>query len=70
VPRRDSVEEDFYRVGEAESGLVRGVKVAASLLGLCNDTIGSPYSPATPEQIRDVAQKLDKFRKAFQETFA
>lgn len=64
------VENDFYRVGEAESSLIRGVKVAASLLGLCNDTIGSPYSPATPEQIRDVAQKLDRFQKAFQEDLA
>jgi dihydrodipicolinate synthase/N-acetylneuraminate lyase len=64
------VDKDFYRVGEAESALIRGVKVAAGLLGLCNDTIGSPYSPATPEQIRDVAQKLDRFQMALQEAFA
>lgn len=64
------VDKDFYRVGEAESALVRGVKITAGLLGLCNDTIGLPYSPATPEQIRDVAQKLDRFQKALQDALA
>lgn len=64
------VEEDFYCIGEVESALIRGVKVAAKLLGLCNNTIGSPYSPATPEQIRDVAEKLERFHKPLQEALA
>jgi len=56
------VHQDFYRVGESESSLIRGMKVTASLMGICGATLVPPYARATPEETAAVAVGLARFQ--------
>ncbi len=64
------VERDFYRVGESESSLIRGIKAAASHMGICSATMAPPYVSATPEEITEVALRLERFQEVLLETFS
>ena len=37
------VSESFYRIGKYSSSIIKGIKCAASCLGLCNDFMAEPF---------------------------
>jgi 4-hydroxy-tetrahydrodipicolinate synthase len=63
------VERDFYKVGEAESSLVRGVKAALSITGICGRTMVEPFASADDEEIESVRTNLTKY-ETFSEGYA
>lgn len=63
------VERDFYRVGEAESSLVRGVKAALSVAGICGATMVEPYASADKAEVDAVRSNLAKY-ESFAERYA
>lgn len=52
------VEEQFYAVGDAESGLVRGLKAALAVQGICSPALVRPYLPASAEEQQMVRERL------------
>lgn len=52
------VEGDFYRVGEPESSLVRGMKAALSVAGICGCSMVEPYASADDNELRAVRSSL------------
>ncbi len=50
----------IYRVGEPGSSYLRGLKCAASLLGLCTTVMAEPYVPLSPAEQEQIRQNLTK----------
>lgn len=63
------VGQDFYKVGETESSLVRGVKAALSVMGICGRTMVEPYDSADDSEILTVRNHLEKY-ELFSEGYA
>ena len=47
-----------YRVGEPSSSYLRGLKCAASLLGLCPYVMAEPYAPLSPPEQEQIRRNL------------
>jgi len=60
------VERDFYKVGEPESSLVRGVKAALSIKGICGRTMVEPHVGADDKEVKQVRHRLTAY-EAFSE---
>jgi dihydrodipicolinate synthase/N-acetylneuraminate lyase len=60
------VERDFYKVGEPESSLVRGVKAALYIKGICGFTMVEPFVGADDDEIEEVRHRLAGY-EAFSE---
>jgi dihydrodipicolinate synthase/N-acetylneuraminate lyase len=58
------VERDFYGVGDPQSSLVRGLKTALSLEGVCETTMTEPYLAPTEAEVAQVAQRLAVWKEA------
>lgn len=54
------VSAGVYRVGEPGSSYLRGLKCAASLLGLCTTAMAEPYVPLSPAEQKQIRQNLTK----------
>lgn len=61
------VDREFYHAGEGEASLIRGVKAAASLMGICGETLASPHAAATREEITAIGQRLGCFERDLNE---
>lgn len=54
----DQISAGVYNTGEPESSYFRGMKCAASLLGLCTGTMAEPYEVLKPEEQEQIRQRL------------
>lgn len=54
----DQISSGIYKVDEEESSYLRGLKCAASLLGLCSESMAEPYAPFGPEERDRIRQCL------------
>ncbi len=54
----DQISSGVYDVGEPESSYLRGMKCAASLLGLCTGAMAEPYRALTSQEREQIRQSL------------
>jgi dihydrodipicolinate synthase/N-acetylneuraminate lyase len=52
------ISSGVYRVGEPGSSYLRGLKCAASLLGLCSTVMAEPYVPLNPAEQERIRENL------------
>ncbi|AFL87467.1 dihydrodipicolinate synthase/N-acetylneuraminate lyase [Terriglobus roseus DSM 18391] len=57
-----AVEEDFYGVGAAESGLVRGLKTALEVQGIGTAVMAPPYASPSEEEYAEIRKTLLRWK--------
>lgn len=56
------ISSGVYNVGESESSYLRGLKCAASILGLCSPAMAEPYAPLTASERSQIRENLLKIK--------
>jgi len=50
--------QQIYQLGPGFTSVIRGLKCAMNLTGLCLDRMADPMRPCTPEQRRKISEYL------------
>jgi len=50
--------ESLYRYDEGSAGVIKGLKCALSILGICRDVVAEPLQPLEPRQREEIRGKL------------
>jgi dihydrodipicolinate synthase/N-acetylneuraminate lyase len=61
------VSDSFYRIGKYSSSIIKGIKCAASCLGLCDDFMAEPFHRFRPAEAELVKNRLEKIQAELSE---
>ena len=57
------IDNTIFSVGKHQSRIIKGLKCALSVMGICSDYVAFPLRKFKPEERRKIEQHIDALRR-------